>query len=138
MLTQPNAQKSKRGGDSSQALTTMKWMEYMWAYSNQKKYIFIPFFWAQYIHMCSLFFVWYIKNFGCSLREPAMTHMPKKKDQSSGVKTKVQAFRPTAEQKFQQCQWLWQTEEKKKWKETRRTKVGKEKFGYAQVTNVKI
>jgi len=44
-----------------------------------------------------------------------MTHMPqKKKDQSSGVKTKVQAFRPTAEQKFQQCQWLWQTEVKKK------------------------
>lgn len=44
-----------------------------------------------------------------------MTHMPpKKKDLSSGVKTKVQAFRPTAEQKFQQCQRLWQTEVKKK------------------------
>lgn len=55
-----------------------------------------------------------------------MTHMPpKKKDLSSGVKTKVQAFRPTAEQKFQQCQRLWQTEVKKKVKRNSKDEGGK-------------
>jgi len=60
-------------------------------------------------------FFWYMENFGSPLREPAMTHMPGK-DQGggprTGVKTKVQAFHPTAEQKFQKCQWLWRAETK--------------------------